>query len=118
MRDLKLFYDEGFDIDVEANGEPVYLEYESETTDQRAAVAVAIAKGTIPGNEDTGIDWSHLYESDESQGVMEIYSEAQQMINTCAGNEDAAAEQYIALLEKDEKTNNITIRTIKGGAST
>lgn len=116
MRDLKLFYDNGFDIDVEANGEPVYLDEESETVDQRAAVAVAIAKGTIPGFEGIGVDWSHLLSNDEAQGVMEIYSEAQQMINICAGNEDSATEQYLALLEKDEKTNNITIRTIKGGS--
>ena len=117
MRDLKLFYNEGFDIDVEANGEPVYLEKDTETQDQRAAVTVAIAKGTIPGYEDVGIDWSHLLENDEAQGVLQIYSEAQQMINLCAGNENSPTGQYLALIKKDENSGKITIQTVRGGST-
>lgn len=117
MRDVKLFYNEGFDIDVEANGNPIYLDLDTQTQDQRAAVATAICATSIPGFESVGIDWGHLYEEDESQGIMSIYNEAQQMINLCAGNEESPTGQYMALLDKDELTNKITIRTIKGGTS-
>lgn len=119
MRDLKLYYDEGFDIDVSSTGDPVYVDTEGETQDQRAAVATTIVQGSIPGATTVGVDWSALYKSgSESQNVLTIYNNAQQMISMCAGSETVPTAQYMPLLTKDSDTHTIKIKTVKSGSST
>lgn len=118
MRDLKLYYNEGFDIDVSATGDPVYVDTEGETQDQRAAVATAIIQGSIPGAPTVGVDWSALYKAgSEGQNVLTIYNNAQQMIAMCAGSETVPTAQYMPLLTKDEDTQMIKIKTVKSGGS-
>lgn len=90
MRDYKftVIEDVGLDIDI-INGEPVYLDYERQTNDQRASVACYMCKGTIPGREDLGISWADQYGQENT--ILQLCNEVQQAVNAMAGSSDSDA---------------------------
>lgn len=88
MRDYKIvtIEEQGVDIDI-VNGEPVYLDYESQTGDQRAALSTYAVKGTLPGNLEYGVSWGEVYSGGSS--VTELNNEIQLQIQNEAGYTDA-----------------------------
>lgn len=85
MRDWKILVidESGVDIDV-VNGEAAYLDYDTQTGDQRAALAAYQVKGTIPGLLDFGVSWAAQYSQDNT--ISMLNEEIQQQIALCAGN--------------------------------
>lgn len=87
MRDWRIDVvdDVGIDIDV-VEGEVEYLPQESQTNDQRAALAVYMTKGTIPGALDTGVSWGEQYGKEVT--AMQLSNEAQLQVQGCAGGSE------------------------------
>lgn len=112
MRDFKVTFIDGngFDINIR-NGRPDYVDRENQTQDQRAAIGAVIIKGTIPAEPDFGVDWSRLYDKEES--YIDIYNDICQVINTVAGGTGEAGESYIPLFDPDE-SGQIKVKVIKG----
>ena len=100
MRDFKLLIleDKGLDIDI-VNGEAEYVEYETRTNDQRAAVSVYAVRGTVPGQPDYGVAWSDQYTQDNT--VAQLSNQIQQQLQQEAGFSNGAPNtnsQYQAQL--------------------
>lgn len=101
MRDYKIVAVEsqGIDIDI-IDGEPEYLDYESQTGDQRAALAAYAVKGTLPGALDYGVSWGEVYSGQSS--VSQLSNEVQLQIQNEAGasseNTSVTANQYQGLV--------------------
>lgn len=98
MRDFKIdiIESQGVDINI-VDGEAEYVEYESRTGDQRAALAVYAVKGTVPGNLDYGVSWSDQYTQDNT--VAQLNNEIQQQLQQEAGFSNGAPDvnnQYSA----------------------
>lgn len=110
MRDFKVSYNDGFDIDI-VEGYPVYVDYENQTQDQRAAIGATIVKGTIPGNLDYGVDWAKLWDKEES--VIDISNDVNQVVQDVAGGEGSAGSQYIPMFYPQE-SGEVQIQVIKG----
>lgn len=87
------------DIDV-INGEPVYLDEVAQTGDQRAALAVYIAKGTIPSELDFGVNWATVYDAQNT--TLQLNNELQQQVQNTVGsaesNNNLPNTQYTAQL--------------------
>ena len=113
MRDIKLTYskDVGFDIDI-IDGYPVYVDYENQTQDQRAAVGATIVKGTVPGSLEVGISWPDYFTQDIS--LLDIDNETRQMIDMVAGGTGQADSSYIPLYIPDEDTGQVNVTVVKG----
>lgn len=88
MRDLKIVTtsDNLVDIDV-VDGEALWLDEESQTTDQRAAIAVYEITGSIPGALTIGVPWGGLY--NQQNTALELSNAAQQQIDQWAGQANA-----------------------------
>lgn len=101
MRDYKIFglEDGGVDLDIIA-GEPLYVEQESMTTDQRAALSAYTGKGTIPGNLDFGVDWAQVWNANPN--VVMLSNDAQQQIAVCA-----TAETVDSMLPQGQYTAQV-----------
>ena len=89
MRDFRIdiIESQGVDINI-VDGEAEYVEYESRTGDQRAALAVYAVKGTVPGNLDYGVSWSDQYTQDNT--VAQLNNEIQQQLQQEAGFSNGA----------------------------
>lgn len=89
MRDFKvdIIESQGVDINI-VDGEAEYVEYESRTGDQRAALAVYAVKGTVPGNLDYGVSWADQYTQDNT--VAQLNNEIQQQLQQEAGFSNGA----------------------------
>lgn len=113
MRDFKVTFiaDSGFDINIR-NGYADYVDRENQTEDQRAAIGAIIIKGTIPAEPNFGVDWSRLYDKEES--YVDIYNDICQVINTVAGGTGESGQGYIPLFEPDE-SGKINVKVLKGG---
>lgn len=113
MRDFRLsvIEDTGLDIDI-INGQAVLLDEESQTTDQRAAVAVYAMKGTVPGAEDFGMSWADTYSRNTTS--MQLSNEAQLQVQNYAGNSGNSVSlnsQYSTLLlQTSNKTSVLVMR--------
>lgn len=97
MRDIKLqvLQDYGLDVDI-IDGEAEYLDYENQTSDQRAALSVYASKGTVPGALDYGISWSNEYTPQNT--ISQLNNEVQLQIQNEAGaSEDdiLSSSQYM-----------------------
>lgn len=112
MRDVKLFYDNGFDIDVDSEGFPVLMDTEDQTYDQRAAVACAIEKGTIPSAEDIGVDWGAVYGPDYETSLSDINRQCNEMIQACAARDDGGSYVPIFLPDADGR---VVVQTMRSG---
>lgn len=106
MRDIKLIVPSdltnsswNLDIDI-VHGYPVFVDFERNTQDQRAAVAMYTVKGTIPGKPDSGVDWSRLYNQDAS--ILDIDNEIKQNIQDKAAITGTATQAYLPLYSKEE----------------
>lgn len=96
MRDLKLITGDAFNLDIDiVDGYPVYLDFENNTQDQRAAVAAYQAKGTIPGMLNEGVDWGALYESQDT--MIQIDNQIKQNIQNKAGGSGAFNTAYVPI---------------------
>ena len=106
MRDFRLIMSTeeeptwNLDIDI-INGNPVYLPYSRNNQDQRAAIAMYMSKGTIPGMPDMGIDWAQLYQQDTT--ILNIDNEIKQNIQNLAGTPGTATQTYTPVYTKDDK---------------
>lgn len=113
MRDLKIIVPENrdivdWDLDIDViDGFPVFLEYERQTQDQRAAVATYTVKGTIPGKPDVGVDWSLLY--NHGATVIDIDNEIKQNIQSKASVVGTATQSYIPIYTKDDSGIHVAI---------
>lgn len=115
MRDCKLFYDEGFDVDFSSTGDPVYVDTAEQTNDQRAAVACTIISGTIPSALSVGVDWGSVYDNLE-ENIVSLDNQCKQMIENCSTSDGTATTQYVPLyVPNDDGT--ISVTTVKGMAS-
>lgn len=114
MRDAKLIYtaDLGFDLVLDSTGYPEQMDYEAQTGDQRAALAVAIEAGTIPCAGNIGIDWSGLYDAASGNSLADIKQQCEEMIEKCTTTFTGSG--YIPLFEPKED-GGITVRTIRSG---
>lgn len=99
MRDLKLITPTdtvnsawSLDIDI-VNGFPIFVPYERNTQDQRAAVAAYTMLGSIPGMPDIGINWNGLYSGD-SETLVTIDNSVKQAIQKYAGVPTDYAKSY------------------------
>lgn len=107
MRDVVLIYptdptDTSWNLDLDiVDGYPRYVSEEDNTEDQRAAVAALIAKGSVPGNPNLGIDWSQAMGDNNS--FLLVDNQIKQQIASLAaiGNENRQV-QYIPVFKKDE----------------
>lgn len=103
------------DIDI-VDGEPVYLDYESQTGDQRAALSVYASKATVPGMLDYGVSWASIYDKEQNT-VMQLNNELQQQVQNyagaAAGNNELASTQYAANLLMSEEGIGVIVR--RGG---
>lgn len=93
------------DIDV-IDGEPVYLREYSMSMDQRAALAAVMSKGSIPGKQDIGTEWSSLYSNNSSNGIVDIDNQVKQNIQDLVTDPDdvgssKAGKYYPIFTEKD-----------------
>lgn len=102
--------DWNLDIDI-INGQPVLLPEESNTQDQRAALAAYQATGTIPGMSDVGIDWGQLYTKDKT--LININDQIQRNIQDKALSEKST-DMYLPIYQEDE-TEGMKISLIKAG---
>lgn len=109
MRDMLLLYteDEGFDIDIK-DGYPVDVERESQTGDQRAAIGAVFLKGSLPANQDFGVDWTALYDNDVT--VMDVANEVQSTIQRVASSEGNVNNNYYPIfVPKDNGDVGVTV---------
>lgn len=98
MRDYKvniLKDNQGIDLDI-VNGEPAYLDYESQTQDQRAALAAYTVKGTVPGALDYGVGWSQQFTQQNT--VLQLNNEVQLAVQNEAVTPNSQGQTYNALL--------------------
>ena len=100
MRDFRvdILESQGIDIDI-VDGEAAYVEYDTRTADQRAALAVYAVRGTVPGMPDYGVSWSDQYTNQNT--VAQLNNEIQQQVQEQAGFTEGApntATQYNAML--------------------
>lgn len=107
MRDVKIIVpadpskvDWTMDIDI-IDGYPVYVDYERNTQDQRAALSTYTIKGTIPGMPTEGIEWDLLY--GQNATVLDIDNAIRQNIQKNAGIPGGATQTYIPVYTRDEK---------------
>ena len=116
MRDFKLIVieDAGVDIDI-IDGEAAYVDFESQTNDQRAAVACYMCKGTLPGALEQGISWGSDYSTENT--AMLLNNELQQALQNAAGSSSSgtastAVSNYAAqLIIKDGASGVIITRS-------
>lgn len=112
MRDLKIFVptEAGqqwtFDLDI-VDGCPVFVDYERNTQDQRAAISTYIVRGSIPGKQDQGVNWAQLYTQDTT--LLNIDNEIKQSIQNNAGIPGAPTQSYIPMYTSDEKGIHVGI---------
>lgn len=99
MRDLKLIVPDdpsqqwNLDFDI-IDGYPVFLPYERNSQDQRAALSAYMVKGTIPGMPNEGINWAGIYEqSDET--LVTIDNEIKQNIRNKAFVANSISTMYV-----------------------
>ena len=99
MRDLKLITpldasnsSWSLDIDI-VEGFPVFVPYERNTQDQRAAVAAYTMLGSIPGMKGVGVNWAGLY-SGNSETLVTIDNSVKQAIQKYAGVPTEYAKTY------------------------
>lgn len=109
MRDALLIYDNNstwVDLDI-VDGEPTLLGTESLSTDQRAALAGYLQKGTIPGMEEIGTDWSALY--DQSKTILDIDTDIKQNIQKYAYSEYDTSNRVPIFLTSNKGEMNVAI---------
>lgn len=84
MRDFRIdiLQDNLLDIDI-VNGEVAYVDFDTRTNDQRAALAVAAIKGTVPGQPDYGVSWTDQFTQQNT--VAQLNNEIQQQVQAQAG---------------------------------
>ncbi len=107
MRDVVLIYptdtsDTSWNLDLDIiDGYPRYVSEENNTEDQRAAVAALIAKGSVPGNPNLGIDWSQAM-GDNNSFLLIDNQIKQQIASLAAIGSEEQQVQYIPVFKKDE----------------
>ena len=104
--------DWNLDIDI-IDGQPVLLPEESNTQDQRAALAAYQAEGTIPGMPDVGISWGQLYTHDRT--LVNINDQVQKNIQDKASS-DTLSNMYIPIFQDIKDAKNIKISILKAGS--
>lgn len=108
MRDVVLTYptdssDTSWNLDLDiVDGYPRYVPEADNTYDQRAAIASLIAKGTIPGNPNLGIDWTQAV-GDNNSFLLVDNQVKQQIAALAAIGDENKQTQYIPVFKKDEK---------------
>ena len=96
MRDFRvdILESQGIDIDI-VDGEAAYVEYDTRTADQRAALAVYAVRGTVPGMPDYGVSWADQYTNQNT--VAQLNNEIQEQAGFTEGAPNTAT-QYNAML--------------------
>lgn len=113
MRDLKIIVpndrqNSGWNMDIDVvNGYPVFVPYERNTQDQRAALSAYTVKGTIPGRPDSGVDWTQLYAQNAT--VLDIDNAIKQNIQSNAGVPGTATQAYLPVYTKDDSGIHVVI---------
>lgn len=103
--------DWNLDIDI-IEGRPVLLPEESNTSDQRAALAAYQAEGTIPGMPDIGIAWGQLYTHDRT--LVNINDQIQKNIQDKAAS-DTLTNMYLPIFKDAENSESVKITLLKAG---
>ena len=113
MRDYKVYSieDGGVDLDI-IDGEPEYLYSETQTTEQRASLAVYCVKGSLPGQPEFGVSWGT--EFSQQNTITTLNNEIQQQLNDCASVSDpqsnnAASTPTALLIPQDSGTVGVLI---------
>lgn len=105
------------DIDV-IDGFPTFLKEPSMSMDQRAALASVMSKGTIPGKQSIGIEWSSLYSNDTSKGWIDIDNQVKQNIQDYVSDPDDTGSnktgKYYPIFAENDGV--ISIQVINTGA--
>lgn len=86
MRDIKIVTSQidnvsVLDIDI-IDGEPVFVDEDGQTGDQRAALACYACKSSVPGMLDYGVSWASVYDRQDS--TLSLSNELQQQIQNYA----------------------------------
>lgn len=103
--------DWNLDIDI-VDGQPVLLPEESNTQDQRAALAAYQASGTIPGMPDVGIEWGQLYTKEKT--LVNINDQIQRNIQDKVAT-DTLNNTYLPLFGNIEDIEHVKISLVKVG---
>lgn len=108
MRDIVLIFpsdssDTSWNLDIDiVDGFSRLVSYEDNTQDQRAAVAALIAKGSIPGNTDFGVDWKNMLQ--EGNSFLLIDNDIKRQISSLAGlTTEEAQIQYVPIYKQNDK---------------
>lgn len=112
MRDIVLRYpeeEEEWDYDIEVQGGyPVYVYQESNTSDQRAAIAAALSKGSVPGNTSLGIDWGNLLVGNSN--LIVIDNQVKRLIQALAGEGTIdSITQYVPIYKNNGGSIKATV---------
>lgn len=111
MRDIMLItYDENLDIEIE-DGFPVLLPDTVDNNDQRACVSAYMAKGTVPGAPDIGVDWSQLLMGREN--LINIDNDVKRAIEDNGGTYGIEALTYYPIYDYNEKTQAMSLNVVK-----
>lgn len=111
MKDVMLItYDDILDIEIE-DGFPLLLEDHIPNNDQRSCVSAYMAKGTVPGASDVGVDWSQLLIRKEN--LINIDNDIKRSIETNGGTYGVEALTYYPVYDFNEVTQSMSINVIK-----
>lgn len=109
MRDCAILTIEGFGVDLDiVNGVPEYISDYLNSEDQRAALAVFMCKGTIPGALDTGVSWSEEY--NPMRNAMLISNEAQMQVQELASSSKPTTNYGVTMLGTNDSLSCLIMR--------
>lgn len=119
MRDWKLLVstNDEYDLDLDIqNGEPVYVDNDAQTNDQRASVAAYKALGSVPGDLGDGIDWTSVIENENN--IVSVDNQIKQAIESvCTVEKDGnpVKGQYSPVYVPDSETGIYKVFLSKAG---
>jgi len=111
MKDVMLItYDGLLDLEIE-DGFPELLPSNIDNNDQRACVSAYMAKGTVPGAPDIGVDWSQLLMGKEN--LINIDNDVKRSIEKNGGTYGVEALTYYPLYDFNEVAQAMSINVVK-----
>lgn len=104
MRDVRIITpsdDSDWNLDIDLiNGVPDYLDTDAQSNDQRAALAAATIKGTVPTLLGYGVSWGDVFTRTAS--IVQFGNEITQQIQEYANSTDANVSYSPLVVSSEE----------------